>query len=579
MHSDIRSDMGEVFFALCKAVNTPVSLGCWLRYKYSHTELASMDIHPRDYTSSTHFKNDYMCVSFLSKYKGLNTGIDLEAVALQKFKQSEDQCEETNARFRGKQSTVTPLLGRVFHLAQRKIADLLGPLNEFQLTHRCGFGPGATFELPRRRAQVDRKLTELPITVSRTAFPYFRAVLAQDLHWSQAILGVMPEGNFSFMPNVFIFQDECRVETVPKNAKTHRIIAIEPRGNGFLQKGVGGFLRIKLRRVGVDLDNQARNQYLASQAHLLNLATLDLRAASDTVSKELVYQLLPYDWAAYLDAIRSRLAVMPDKSSIVLKKFSSMGNGFTFELESLIFWALCSSVTDLLAQNGIVAVYGDDLIVVRDIAEEVIAVLNYCGFSVNDQKSFIDGQFFESCGKHYFSGEEVTPAYQKELVTDNITAIRCGNRLIRLSFRLNGRKSLSSALRPAWTALRRQFPISWKWAIPFGTEGDDAWLLPYSEFPFSKRHFGSDSSGRSFGSGMGLRCRVLSYANLKVPADDKALLAVWMRESKDRLRDPTIYDELPSPREGSLEIVPQVPTWVSSNRWVIPTGMFSVNWR
>jgi len=42
------SSMREIYFSLCKSVDTPVSLGAWLRFKYSMYEsLARMDINPR----------------------------------------------------------------------------------------------------------------------------------------------------------------------------------------------------------------------------------------------------------------------------------------------------------------------------------------------------------------------------------------------------------------------------------------------------------------------------------------------------------------------------------------------------
>jgi len=579
MHSDKFSDMGEVFFALCKSVNSPVSLGAWLRYKYSHTELASMDINPRHYTSASAFKYDYAVVSFLSKFKGLHTGIDLEAVALQKFKQSEDQCRETNKRFRHIQTAdLTPSAHSVLYAAQLKIASVLGRLDISSIVKKCGYGPGATFELPRRMAQVDRKLFELPISVSRTAYPLFKAVVEDDLHWSSSILGVMPEGNFSLLPSCFKFVDACRIETVPKNAKTHRIIAVEPRGNGFLQKGVGDYIRKRLRRVGIDLDNQGRNQFLASQALNLSLATLDLKAASDTVSKELVYHLLPHDWAILLDNLRSRLAILPDKTYVVLEKFSSMGNGFTFELETLIFWALSSALSEARIQRGVVAVYGDDIIVNANIADELISTLNICGFTINDQKSFKDGLFYESCGFHFFDNINVTPAYQKELLSDQISLIRCGNRLIRLAFRLGGYKCLDISIRGAWETARRKDISSHLYAIPFSLDGDDAWALPYSEFPFSKWTFRPSRSG-SFDTGMGLRCRTLKSRNVLVPGHEPSLLAVSMRRTKDRLRDPFVTDESTTPFGGDVEIVSRTPVWVSSNRRVIPAGVFSVAWR
>jgi hypothetical protein len=369
--------IGEVFFALCKTVDTPIALGAWLRFRHRcHDDLASLDIRPSDYTSAASFRDDYLIVSFLRKWKGLATTFDKEAAALQSFTLSEDRCRETNRRLRAFEIAPTSALHQVFHLAQRKISKLLGPFSMFCVSESYGWGPGATVEIPRRRAFLDTKMCELPITVSRTAAAWLRAEIESDRNWLGVILGHEPEGPVCLCKEVFEITDECKVTTVPKSAKTDRTIAIEPRGNSFLQKGIGGYFRDRLLKAGQDLSDQRRNQELARQAFSQNLATLDLKAASDTVSTELVYQLLPLEWASAMDALRSRWAVMPDGTRVRLEKFSSMGNGFTFELESLIFWALAQACSDLTSR-GIVSIYGDDLIVDRASVDLLKETLSY----------------------------------------------------------------------------------------------------------------------------------------------------------------------------------------------------------
>ncbi len=484
--------MDEVFFALCKQVDTPVSLSAWLRYKYSHSELADMAVRPRDYVHAATFASDYAVVSYLSKYKGLNTGADLKAVAIQKFTSSELVCKETNKRLRNA-TQLTPELASVIHRAQRKIAKLLGPFSLFCIRDTYGWGPGASTDLRRKEAFLDTKMCQIPLPVSRSCRAMLRNEIESDRHWSEAILGHEVLGAYCLLDDVFVLNDNCRVETVPKNAKTDRVIAIENRGNSFIQKGFGGYFRERLRRVGVDLNNQAVNQELARRAVSEGLATLDLRAASDTVALEAVWLLLPYEWAASLDAARSRYAEMPDGSIVKLNKFSSMGNGFTFELESLIFWAISSAVSE--DSKGIVAVYGDDIIVTQSNASAVVAALEYMGFEVNGDKSFTDGLFFESCGKHYFDGLDVTPAYQKEVPDCALSWAALGNRLIRLAYRFGMGYSLDSRVRGAWNAAfregssylvrvgRQTYPGT-HFRIPFSPEGDDGWAVPVSfEFP------------------------------------------------------------------------------------------------
>jgi hypothetical protein len=515
--------MREVFFALCKKVDTPVSLGAWLRFEHDQLALAKMEINPRDYLGWSHFAKDYLVVSFLSKWKGLKTGLDLENEALQKFKSSEDLCRETNRRIRkARCEPIDEFTASVISTARRKISKLLGPMSLFKVEPWWGWGPGATFEIPRRRAFVDTKMSELPFAVTPRAEELFHSVLGCDLHWSQAI-GRCETTRV----------ESCRIQAVPKNAKTHRIIAVEPRANSFLQKGIGGYFRNRLKRVGIDLDDQGANQDGAYRAYTDGLATIDLKAASDTVAKEVVYELLPLDWAMLLDDLRTHQAEMPDGSILKFEKFSSMGNGFTFELESLIFWAVVSSVVDLLCPGGDVLIYGDDIICPAVIADDVIECLNFLGFQTNNEKSFTSGNFFESCGKHFFQGKEVTPIYQKETIESEVELLRLGNRLIRYAYRMSDGVHLQRWTEAAWSYCLRSATWSSHFQIPLGTSGDDGWVVPADRF-FARRQ----------DLNLGICCKVMVFPSRSLPAHEGVLLAWSLRQC--------IRAEYPSTKEGDF---------------------------
>jgi len=204
---------------------------------------------------------------------------------------------------------------RAFTRARKKILSVLGDLSSVDVLKDGGFGPGATDDIRRRRAFPDTKMLELPISVTPRAAGLFLAALETDLHWSAALLQVSPEdlmGPFRFLKDTVELSSSCVIKCVPKNAKTHRIIAVEPRANAYIQKAYGSHIRSRLKRVHVTLDDQGRNQRAARAALRRGLATLDLKAASDTVATELVYELLPLDWANALDTARSHVAVLPD---------------------------------------------------------------------------------------------------------------------------------------------------------------------------------------------------------------------------------------------------------------------------
>jgi len=229
---------------------------------------------------------------------------------------------------------------------------------------------------------------------------------------------------------------------VPKNAKTHRIIAKEPHVNSYLQKGFGRYIRDRLRKVAnVDLKDQTLNQRLAKEGSITGrLATIDLSGASDTISYELVRLLLPEKWFSLLSLIRSPQGFLREEGYWVhYHKFSSMGNACTFELESLIFWALCSAVLEIKGGEQTLNVYGDDIIIPVEHYESVATIISYVGFSINEAKSFKDGPFRESCGKDYFLGHDVRPIFLKESISNAEVLFKLANSIRRYAHRrLNG---------------------------------------------------------------------------------------------------------------------------------------------
>lgn len=203
--------------------------------------------------------------------------------------------------------------------------------------------------------------------------------------------------------------------TVPKNAETDRGACKEPDWNMYFQKGVGSILRKRLKRFGIDLSDQMRNQKLAQIGSLDgSLATLDLSSASDLNSYTLVERILPFNLFEICCDLRCGKTKLPDGSIIEPDIFSSMGNGFTFEVETLIFYCLARSMAYHKGIRGTISVYGDDIIVPTELANSICDLLGYCGHIPNKEKSFSTGFFRESCGGHYYKGVCVTPFYVRE---------------------------------------------------------------------------------------------------------------------------------------------------------------------
>lgn len=225
-------------------------------------------------------------------------------------------------------------------------------------------------------------------------------------------------------------QESSVMFTVPKNAHFSRVACKEPEANMFLQRGLGLFIRKRLKKVGIDLTDQSRNQDLARDGRKAGLATIDLSSASDTISMQVVSCLLPPDWVEALSALRAESTILPDGQVHTLEMFSSMGNGFTFELESLVFWALTRACAYLLGVRGAISVYGDDIICPIPCARLLHRVFAYLGFTVNLKKSCISGNYRESCGAHFYGVQSITPFYIRKRPTEVRHLIQIGNQLL-----------------------------------------------------------------------------------------------------------------------------------------------------
>jgi hypothetical protein len=251
-------------------------------------------------------------------------------------------------------------------------------------------------------------------------------------------------------------QDGNKVITVPKNSKTDRTIAVEPGLNLWFQKGIGTMIRRRLKWVGIDLDSQLRNQQLSKEGSVTGkLATVDFSSASDTISESVVRELIPNDWLRVMDLSRSRYGVL-GKHQFWYEKFSSMGNGFTFELESLIFFGIAHAVCEKLQlSTKDVSVYGDDVIIPVAAYDLFVKVSEFYGFTVNRQKSFSSGEFRESCGAHWYNGQDCTPYYLKEVIEGESRIYHAANSVRRLSM-LQGFEACDGRFYTVWRYLRRK---------------------------------------------------------------------------------------------------------------------------
>jgi len=398
----------------------------------------------RSEAPTSHIAAQLLVVSVLRKYSEGTQPSEHIADAFKKVKENELACQAfVKRRHRIDMDSAT--LQRVKHL----IHSILGKCPETISSHiDCRHGPGSSTTHSKRRQSSYFKYEEWPYTCSTRAKPHLVKLIACDQRWISYLEESYRERydlrpwqiiNWpTFYDTIIVTCDDNKITTVPKDATKVRPIAIEPTGNIMLQLGVDAVMRKRLKRWGLDLNDQTRNREMARRGSVeaphIRPATIDLASASDLVSTAVVKMLLPKDWYNYLLDIRSPFGVFPSGERIRYRKISSMGNGYTFTLESLIFFACAKACTERSFGNDtrhLISTFGDDIIVPEMSAVRTINLLETLGFSVNTEKSFISGTTKESCGADYVRGCNVRPVYLRAPVNKLTDVFSIRNRLNR----------------------------------------------------------------------------------------------------------------------------------------------------
>lgn len=453
-HDVLPRDVENIALTLCEELASPVALSVAILIKYrEYDQLASKQVDPMQYNCDRRFYADNTAVAFLRKCEGLPTSFDRKAKAVENFWSGERDCFRTNLRLSHYvdsqlNADSTDVVERVIVSARKKIKQILGPAPDL---FRGRFGPGATFGDRGQLTTVPDKMSSRP-TLTPDALPFLFQWAGTAWASACASSEKRPE-----------FVRGNRFTTVPKDCMKNRGIAVEPSVNLFYQLGLGRAVRTRLRAAGIDLQfGQDIHRRVAREASIRgHLATIDLSNASDTVCFNLVKLLLPPTWFELLSMLRSPKTYVEGKW-ILLEKFSSMGNGYTFELETLVFLALSLVATEasgVIATPGLnVHTFGDDIIVPTEAAENVLAVLRYFGMSANKSKTFVTGPFRESCGGDFFNGVNVRPFFLKDLPYEPQHFIAMANGVRRMAFTDHQPNYRDALIRRAWFRILDAIP-------------------------------------------------------------------------------------------------------------------------
>jgi len=300
--------------------------------------------------------------------------------------------------------------------------ELLLNDNLCDLFDRGALGPGV--QAGCRDTALFKKLFDARLTASSASiFELFSRCVVRRPRWQSSQF--VRQLQFGIDGDIV----SSKISFVNKSNDTDRTICAEPTLNMWFQQGLGSVFEDVLRsQFSIDLSNQqVLNRSLALNGVRCGFATIDLKSASDSMSLRMLRSVLPRHVMAMLETLRSREAKLPSGELVRLNMVSTMGNGFTFPLQTLVFSCVVQAVFDMngyqLSRNicrgkqlvpGNFGVFGDDIIVPAYAFRDVCRLLKILGFRLNEAKSFSEGPFRESCGLDSYNGHNIRPVYLRD---------------------------------------------------------------------------------------------------------------------------------------------------------------------
>jgi len=422
-----------IILDLLEALGSPVALGLAIRIRYeSCLDLPS--VHPYDYNDIEAYRIDAQAKALLSKADlpyGLSSEQKAQA-ALDAFLESERCNLRTNLSFISYHAGEHNFMfERILHRARFIMSSILGEFNFGELK-TIRFGPGATTSLRARDCHLASKVMRRPHVTPTCSHMFEKLIESTSLH--SAYNECPPGGSWK------VSRRSSKFATVPKDYRKDRMICVEPDGNIVTQLSLGALLTRRLASYGYVKESLPDIHRKIVRSNDRNYATIDLQNASNSISYEVVRFLFPRDWFLALSRARTPYVEIHGKEHS-LEMFSAMGNGYTFELETLLFLAVTLAVEQHLNTKFRPSVFGDDIICSVEASRLLLAVLGEIGFKANPEKTFISGPFRESCGVDTWDGIDVRPIHLRtiyEAHQDPQEAYSLCNRVISISQRTYG---------------------------------------------------------------------------------------------------------------------------------------------
>lgn len=353
---------------------------------------------------------------------------DREKRALELFLSNNEDCSSMRASLEERYAS-RPLLAEAFGEVKSILYDFAFPdrgrgmlLSLGTILDEATMGPGAGVEVQNNDFYT--KLFDSSLATSNMDLhSYYAAHVSANPTWLDAEKMRQERFGTSLVPGSNLF-------FALKTREISRVACTEPPLNMFFQKGIQAKFDVRLKQVfGIDLEKQPdKNRMLARLGSIHDtFCTMDLKSASDRNSYDVVEWLFDPSIVRWLEKCRSPMTILPDGTLQELYMVSSMGNAFTFPLETAIFASVVVAAYRVLnipvkyprgEDLGNFAVFGDDIICVKEAYDLIAEMLDILGHQVNHDKSFKHGLFRESCGSDWFAGHNVRGVYLKRLHND-----------------------------------------------------------------------------------------------------------------------------------------------------------------
>lgn len=402
--------------------------------------------------------------ALLKKWEPTTPDSKLREVAIQGFLSANEHCAKWSP------SIENPLYQTVLDEMALTASQELPELTWYKIFWSARHGPGASVLSQGKNSSFEKLfLNRLSTTSVGLYEAYLRCCRVHPTHLAAELRRREIRGQHAVR-----LVEGSTLSTVRKNDSTDRTICTEASLNMFWQLGLGEILNETLaKHYGYCPRRQPeRNRRHACAGSLgKGRSTIDLRSASDTIATAFVQHVMRSDWFAVISDLRAEKTKV-DGRYVTLSMVSSMGNGFTFPLQTYLFSLAIKCLCKVLGvqwrryddPRTSFGVFGDDIIVPDSLFDTSIRLLSSLGFMPNEDKSFGSGPFRESCGADYFLGHNVRGVYIRKL-SSREDAFSAVNRLNLWSAR--------SGI-PCRRTIRYLLPKGWKSYVVPTYEADDA---------------------------------------------------------------------------------------------------------